>query len=133
MLGAGQERRLGGLQSGIFITSKHKTMINTADTITLEDSANFATGQGRQFRAPDVYCILRTLDMRGDGVHQVEVQALDADGVYMGGTYYTYTTSQVNGKTGTGADDAAKYFNCIEQLVLDDLADHNPAATLEIV
>lgn len=107
-------------------------MLTTSDSISLEDTVSFSSGQGRQAKAPDVYCIVRLMDMV-EGRHQVEVVARDNDGNYIAGALFEYTTTQVNGKTGTGADDAAKYFNCIEQLVLFDLETFNPSATITIV
>lgn len=108
-------------------------MITTSDSITLDSSVAFASGQGRQFRSPDLVCLLRLVDMQGDGRHVVEVQALDNDSVYMGGGSFEYTTANVNGQTGAGADDAAKYFNCIEKLIKIDLEALNPSATFTIV
>jgi len=108
-------------------------MITTPDTISFDAAAAFATGQGRSFRAPDILSVVRLMDMVGDGTHRVEARAIDADGVYMGGTLFEYTTAQVNGQTGSGSDDAQKYFNCLEKLLKIDLETYNPAATFTIV
>lgn len=108
-------------------------MITTPDTISFDAAAAFATGQGRSFRAPDILVVVRLLDMTGDGTHRIEAKAIDADGVDMGGTFFEYTTAQIDGQTGAGTDDAQKYFNCLEKLLKIDLETINTLATFTIV
>ena len=108
-------------------------MISTSDSITFDSSAAFATGQGRQFRSPDIVCIGRLVDLEGSGRHVYETQARDNKGAVMGGGLFEFTTAALNALTGSGADDTAKYFNCVEQAVKAELETLNPSATFTIV
>lgn len=108
-------------------------MLSTVDTITLDPSGAFNAAQSRLFRAPDILVVVRLLDMTGDGTHRIEAKAIDADGVDMGGTFFEYTTAQIDGQTGAGTDDAQKYFNCLEKLLKIDLETINTLATFTIV
>lgn len=106
-------------------------MITTADQITLDASGSFESGYAREYKGPNIHCIVREGDIRSNR-WLVEVICVDSSDNYLGGRVFEYTTTELNAYTPTGADDVEKFFNLVEQAVVDSLEALNPSATIEI-
>lgn len=73
-----------------------------------------------RYKEPDIRCIPTMFDV--EGRVDVLVDFLDTDNNSMGQRQFTFTVAEINAFTASGSTETEKYFNLIEQAVLDELS-----------